>query len=96
MRPDEQCSEDPTTRIRCTNRAWWTFRIFPIFMLGGGGRGSPRRQGVGRFLMENPCRGGSPGRGGGGRVREGVGRLNIFSRGRNSHQEKNKYCSAGT
>ena len=58
------------------------------------GRGSPRRQegGGGRFLIENPRGGGgSPRRGGGGAWRVSVvgdlgGGLNIFVRGRASHQ----------
>ena len=76
--------------------AWWTFRIFSIFFLLGGGergvRGAGR--GGGRFFIENPRRGVSRAGGGGargaGRVFAGNvgggGGLNIFFRGRNSHQ----------
>ena len=77
---------------------WWTFRIFLVFCrLGGGERGSPRRQegaGVG-FLLTIPGGGGAglPRRGGGGRVawrvfvgNSGGGGLTIFFWGRNFHQ----------
>ena len=72
--------------------------IFFVFLLGGG-EGGVRGAGRGRgtIFIENPRRGGggvSQARGGrGARGREGVcgefgeGGLNIFFRGRNSHQE---------
>ena len=78
-------------------KTWWTFRIFFIFSARGG-EGGPRRQkggGRGQFFIENPRRGVSQERGGGGGLkgREGVcgewgGGLNIFFRGRNAHQEE--------
>ena len=76
------------------------FGYFLFFSARGSGKGSPRRreEGGGRFLIENPSRGGLPGRAEGARGWEGVcgefwagggvgGGLNIFFRGQNSHQD---------
>ena len=77
------------------------FGYFLFFLCLGEGKGvRGTRNGVGgaSFLIENPRRGVSQERGGGGgaRGREGVcgdlgggGELNIFFRGPNAHQEKN-------
>ena len=77
--------------------SWRTFRIFFTFSARGGGRGSPRPPGGGRFFIENP-------RGRGGVLQEGKGaegpggclrRIgdfggvggNFFFQGRNVHQD---------
>ena len=71
--------------------ARWTFRIFFIFVLLGGGGGGVRGAGEGGSSAKSQ-EGGFPGGWGGGRGWEGVcgqlggGGLNIFFRGRNSHQ----------
>ena len=81
---------------------WWTFRIFFCFLLGGGEggvRGARKGAGVG-FLLKIAGGGGVLPEEGGGWLRglEGVceecggGRLNIFFRGRNSHQEDSHGC----
>ena len=70
------------------------FGYFLFFCARERGRRNPRRQkgGGGSVFIENPRRGGGFPGGGGGRHREGVwrefgGGLNIFFRGRNSHQD---------
>ena len=82
------------------NQTWWTFRIFFFFCSGRGRESSRRREGLVRFLIENPTGGGVSRRGRGRGGQEGVcgelgiffgrgGGLNIFFRGRNVHQAKN-------
>ena len=81
------------------NEPWWTFRIFFIFFFRSGeGKGESEAPGEGAtiFLLKIPGGGVSRAGGGGGmRGREGVcgefggGGLNIFFRGRNSHQGTN-------
>ena len=70
---------------------WWTFRIFLIFSARGEGKGEFEAPGGGggRIFIENPRRGGSPGRGGeGGR---GAGRVSA----RNSGGGGAKYFFSG-
>ena len=69
------------------------FGILYFFLLGGAGEGGVRGGG-GRLSIENPRRGGSPRRGGGGEGLGGClqgnlagGGLNISFRGRDAHQE---------
>ena len=91
-----------TSPYLTTQTPWWTFRKFFIFffLVGEGGKGSPRRrEGRGRFFIEKARRGGGlsrRGKGrGAGRVSAanwgifwgGGGGLNIFFRGRNVHQD---------
>ena len=66
------------------------FRYFLFFLSSGEGKGESEApgRGRGRFFIENPRRVGERPRGGAGRVSAGNwgGWLNIFFRGRNSHQ----------